>query len=200
MSIFRAGGFCFASSIGSDAAVFWCPRQCQHVLPVMAQRAAGTGDIVLDLATISCRVSILVTADGRQHVLFEERGRTLQLTVLGASLRKPVRLSSTVLWPSEEVKTRLYGLECLNGLRSGGRLPARFYPAEPRRSRLRDVLHALDASIAGAPHREIAAAVYGTSRVERDWGDPRDHLRDMVRRAIKRGRLLMNGGYKQSLL
>ncbi|MES0220022.1 DUF2285 domain-containing protein [Mesorhizobium sp. C280B] len=30
--------------------------------------------------------------------------------------------------------------------------------------------------------------------------DPGDHLRDSVRRAVRRGRSLMNGGYKRFLL
>jgi hypothetical protein len=62
------------------------------------------------------------------------------------------------------------------------------------------VLRALDGSIAGASHREIGAVLFGKARVERDWADPGDHLRDNVRRAIKRGRSLMNGGYSKFLL
>ncbi|RWD69576.1 MAG: DUF2285 domain-containing protein, partial [Mesorhizobium sp.] len=29
--------------------------------------------------------------------------------------------------------------------------------------------------------------------------DPRDHLRDRIRRAVSRGRALMNGGYRDFL-
>lgn len=155
---------------------------------------------VLDFAARSCRISILVTLDGYQHVLVEDRGRSLQLAVSGASLLEPARLTSTVFWPPEELKQRVNGLECLNGLWSTGRLPPRFFPAEPRRSRLRWVLRALDGSIAGAPHRDIALAFFGKARVERDWADPGDHLRDGVRRAVRRGRSLMNGGYRRFLL
>ncbi|MER9223599.1 DUF2285 domain-containing protein [Mesorhizobium sp. M0644] len=91
-------------------------------------------------------------------------------------------------------------MECLNGLRSTGRLQSRFFPTEPRRTRLRRVLRALDGSIAGAPHREIGLALFGRTRVEQDWADPGDHLRDSVRRAVRRGRSLINGGYKRFLL
>lgn len=65
---------------------------------------------------------------------------------------------------------------------------------------MRWVLRALDGSIAGASHREIGIVLFGKARVERDWADPGDHLRDIVRRAIKRGRSLMNGGYKRFLI
>ncbi|MER9133143.1 DUF2285 domain-containing protein [Mesorhizobium sp. M0768] len=155
---------------------------------------------MLDLAARSCRISILVTGDGHQHVLVEDNGRSLQLAASGVSLLEPVRLTSSVFWPPEELKQRLNGMECLNGLRSTGRLKSGFFPTEPRRTRLRRVLRALDGSIAGAPHREIGLALFGRARVEQDWADPGDHLRDSVRRAVRRGRWLMNGGYKRFLL
>ncbi|MGX9182134.1 DUF2285 domain-containing protein [Mesorhizobium sp. BHbdii] len=154
----------------------------------------------LDLATLFCRTSILLTGDGHQHVLVEDGGRSLQLAASGTNLLEPARLNSTVLWPPTHVKQRLNGLECLNSIRWTGKLPSRFFPAEPRRARLRWVLRALDGSITGAPHREIGIALFGKARVERDWADPGDHLRDIVRRAIKRGRSLMNGGHRRFLL
>ncbi|ESY91657.1 DUF2285 domain-containing protein [Mesorhizobium sp. LNHC209A00] len=58
------------------------------------------------------------------------------------------------------------------------------------------LLQALDGSLAGASHREIAEALIGKLRVQDDWKDPRDHLRDRIRRAIRRGHALMNGGYR----
>ncbi|MER8460161.1 DUF2285 domain-containing protein [Mesorhizobium sp. M1300] len=155
---------------------------------------------LLDFAARSCRISILVTLDGQQHVLVEDRGRSLQLAVSGESLLEPARLTSTVFWPPEELKQRLNALECLNSLRSTGRLQPTFFPIEPRCSRLRRVLRALDGSIAGAPHREIGLALFGRTRVEQDWANPGDHLRDSVHRAVRRGRSLMNGGYKRFLL
>ncbi|WP_352798436.1 DUF2285 domain-containing protein, partial [Mesorhizobium sp. M0678] len=177
------------------------PWQCPHVLPVTAEIAARPrGFNVLDLATHPCRISILVTRDGHQHVLVEDNGRSFQLAASGVSILDAVRLTSSVLWSPEELKQRLNALECLNSLRSTGRLQPRFFPTEPRCSRLRRVLRALDGSIAGAPHREIGLALFGRARVKQDWADPGDHLRDSVRRAVRRGRWLMNGGYKRFLL
>jgi hypothetical protein len=73
------------------------------------------------------------------------------------------------------------------------------YFPHPRGRRLAYVLQALDGSLAGAPHREKAIAMFGERRVRHDWSDPRNHLRDQVRRAIARGRALMSGGYLQLL-
>ncbi|RUX20073.1 DUF2285 domain-containing protein [Mesorhizobium sp. M2A.F.Ca.ET.037.01.1.1] len=195
------GGFSFASSIESSANVFWSPRECPHVLAASAEPASRLRDNdAFDLSRVASQISILVSADEWQNVLFTEGFRNLQLAVVGQNVLEPARLTANVLWPPAEVKQRLKGLECLNALRSTGRLPPRFFPAEPRGARLRLVLRALDGFIAGASHREIGIALLGKARVERDWADPGDHLRDIVRRAIKRGRALMNGGYRRFLL
>ncbi|MDG4882025.1 DUF2285 domain-containing protein [Mesorhizobium sp. WSM4884] len=200
MLIFHDGGFFFASSIDSHASVFWCPGVCSHVLPVAAERAQSSPVAdAFDLSALFCRISVLLTGDGHQHVVFTDDGRNLQLTVSGATLFEPARLTASVIWPPAELKQRLRGLECLNSLRSTGRLPARFFRPEPRRARLRWVLRALDGSIAGVLHREIGVALFGEARVDDDWADPGDHLRDIVRRAVRRGRALMNGGYRQFL-
>lgn len=155
---------------------------------------------MLDLAPRSCRISILITRDGHQHLPAEDSGRSLQLAASGVSILEPVRLTSSVLWSPEELKQRLNALECLNSLCWTGRLQPGFLPTEPRCSRLRRVLRALDGFLAGASHREIAFALFGRARVEQDWADSGDHLRDSVRRAVGRGRSLMNGGYKRLLL
>ena len=57
------------------------------------------------------------------------------------------------------------------------------------------VLQALDGALAGATQREIAIAIFGAARTECAWRDAGGHLRDTIRRAIRRGRFLMNGGY-----
>jgi hypothetical protein len=141
----------------------------------------------------------LLMPDGAQHLLFQDAGRSLQLAVAGASLFGPVRLLTDAVLSPENTAARLTALACLNHLRVSGKLPARYFPAEPRGRRLRFVLRALDGWLAGATHREIAVALFGRTRVDGDWADPRDHLRDGVRRAVRRGRALMSGGYLQLL-
>lgn len=55
-------------------------------------------------------------------------------------------------------------------------------------------LQALDASLAGASHRELAQALFGAEAVQRRWhGD--GELRAQVRHLIARGDSLMRGGY-----
>lgn len=199
-AILPVGGCCFAGSTGRDADTFWCPRRFPLVLPVLAERGSGKQDEeVFDISGVTCSVSILVTGDGFQHVLFSDGCRAFQLAVSGAGMLEPAALTAGVLWQPGHVRQRVDALACLNALRSTGHLLPRFFPAEPRSARLCSVLRALDGSIAGASHREIGIALSGRARVDHDWTDPGDHLRDMVRRAIRRGRALMNGGYRQFL-
>ena len=59
-------------------------------------------------------------------------------------------------------------------------------------------LQALDGTLAGASHRDIAESLFGPSVVAERWhGD--SELRAQVRRLIRRGRVLMAGGYHRLL-
>ena len=68
---------------------------------------------------------------------------------------------------------------------------------ETRVARLhRDILQALDGAAAGASQREIGGALYGARRVEDGW-DPDGDLRARVRYCLRRGRVLVHGGYRK---
>ncbi|PBB29681.1 DUF2285 domain-containing protein [Mesorhizobium sp. WSM3882] len=87
----------------------------------------------------------------------------------------------------------------VNALHATGQFPDRLFPPEARASGLHFVLQALDGSLGGASHREIARALLGQQRVHADWTDPRSHLRDRIRRAVRRGHMLMDRGYQDFL-
>jgi hypothetical protein len=127
----------------------------------------------------------------------EGSGRTLQLAVVGADIACPVRITTAIPVRVQRFTAHLRMAKCLHELCSKGRLP-RDRP-HPGRRRLRIVLQALDGWLAGASHRDISCALFGDKRTKADWTDPSGHLRDTTRRAILRGRLLMNGGYKALL-
>ncbi|PBB39785.1 hypothetical protein CK221_03040 [Mesorhizobium sp. WSM3868] len=141
----------------------------------------------------------MITEDGRQHVMLRNAHRHLQLVVDGAEILRPVRLSVDAIWPTDRIRQHLNALECLNALHATGQFPDRLFPPEARASRLRFVLQALDGSLGGASHREIARALLGRQRVQADWTDPHNHLRDRIRRAVRRGHMLMNRGYQDFL-
>jgi len=59
-------------------------------------------------------------------------------------------------------------------------------------------LQALDGTLAGATQRGIAEVLFGISTVTERWYDDSD-LRAQIRRLIRRGQTLMNGGYRRLL-
>lgn len=154
----------------------------------------------LDLRALPYRVTILETTDGCHHVLLWKNNRYLQLEVSGADVLRPVQLRTDALWPAEHWKHRAWALECLNFLYVKGEFPARLFLPEKRSRRLCFVLRALDGALAEASHREIAEALIGEERVRADWAEPGENLRDRIRRAIRRGRSLMDGGYRNFLV
>ncbi|MEQ8395870.1 MAG: DUF2285 domain-containing protein [Thalassobaculum sp.] len=184
-----------------SAVVFWIPHVCPHVLPVTAVAAGPAyGARAFRLSDVRCRTTVLLSPNGVQHLLFHDSERALQLAVHGSSVFVPVRLMVDIVAEPGHVRHRLVAIEAFNAVLATGAIPASSFPAEPRGRRLRVVLQALDGWLAGATNREIAAALFGRRRVDADWRDPRDHLRDQVRRAIRRGRALMAGGYRRLLV
>jgi hypothetical protein len=59
-------------------------------------------------------------------------------------------------------------------------------------------LQALDGVLAGASHRELGAVFFGAAAIAKHWHDGSD-LRAQVRRFVRRGRVLMLGGYRRLL-
>ena len=180
-----------------SAKVFWLPSRNASVLRMYAAPANAKLDTALfDLRNQLCPVSLLIMPDGMQHALFHGSGHGVQLAVSGASLLEPVYLLADSVLGRREAKLRIEALRRYNDFIAGAPPQP---PAYEQTERLRNVLQALHGSLAGASHRDIAVALFGAERVKADWNDPGENLRDCVRRAVKRGRDLMNGGYLKFL-
>ena len=170
-----------------DAKVFWDPNACSHVLPLLAAHSAVP---VSRDRLISGRVS---------HVLICDGGRRLQLSVRICAVPKPENLLTEAIVGPTESACRWRTLICFNEYLYSGHLPWRHFRSERTAGRLAHVAQALDGALSNASHREIAIALYGRVRVSDGWNDPGEYLRDGVRRALRRGRLLMTGGYRHFL-
>lgn len=169
------------------------------MLRLYESRFAGPDDRqavrILDLPHLITACS----ADGsRHHLLFQEEGRQFQVACSG-DIDNPVRLLADIAVEKWRIIPQLNAIGCFLHFCNSGRLRPRYFPAEPRGRRLSSTLVALDLWLAGTTHRQIGEAVYGIERVDRDWGDPGDHLKDGVRRLVSRGRALMEGGYRTLL-
>lgn len=181
------------------ARVFWDPAVCPHTLPLAAPDGSGRRRALLRvLDHVTCQRVVLHTADGA-HVLFFEQGRPLQLFFRTMGSYDSFGLVTDAVVRPKDLAIRLRSLACFNELLVLGRILPRHFRPDPRGRRLSTALQALDGDQSGATHREIAVALYGRRFVDADWADPRENLRDMVRRAIRRGRAIMSGGYLQLL-
>ena len=193
-------GFLYTDTPDIDARsakIFWLPSRSTGILRMHAVSARARSNTALfDLRQRTCPASLLIAVDGTQHLLFHGSGPGIQLAVSGESLLEPVHLLADPVFGVREVQQRFEALARFNDFIAGAPSPP---PAQQHAGRLRYVLQALDGSLYGASHRDIAIALFGPERVEADWNDPGENLRDRVRRAIKRGRNLMNGGYLKFL-
>ena len=182
------------------AAIFWRLEDCPSVLPLSALKEVDREELVpFNLDHILCRIEFHHSNSGdRSDILFSEEGRFLQVSISGARDLKGALLFMPALDIAGNVTARAASFRRLNDLMQHGHLRQALYPQEPRAPRLVKVLKALDGSLAGLPHREIAMLIFSKERVEADWGG-QHHLRDQVRRAIGYGQSLMGGGYRQFL-
>lgn len=195
--------YLWTSSPDEDAAsasVIWNPITTTRVLNVISlPPKLSFGGQVLDLEFIAAEKTLFVSLDGTQQLLLRDGIRSLQLNISGARITEPSILFVDTAISEEHPEIQLRLLECFRMLRAGGSLPSECFPPHPYAKRAAAVLMALDGHLAGASHREIAVAMFGEERVDRDWSDPREHLRDAVRHTIARGLVLMEGGYRMFL-
>ena len=64
---------------------------------------------------------------------------------------------------------------------------------------LRNYLVALDGHFAGRSYRDIAEVIYGRDRVKHVWTNETRHLKEGMRRAVRRGIEFMEGEYRTLL-
>lgn len=182
------------------ATVFWDPVRFRGTLCGVSLSPSASGSsqrFILD--ELKCPIALLFAPGGRQHLLLLESGRGLQLVIDGADIRAPVHLLSPVLLDDKQIKTQTETIRCFNELLISNRLLSAHYLTDPPSPRLNFVVKALDGWLARMPHKEIAVTLFGANRVQQDWYDPYEHLRDRVRKAIRQGKSLMSGGYLKLL-
>jgi hypothetical protein len=183
-----------------SARVVWRPDFYAGVLSTTALVADKLGDAqCFCLSAVKCPSLLFLRPGDRQHVMFLGEGRGLQLAVHGASLLNPVRLLIDVAPGPRAAHIQTGLLKCFNDLGIEGRMKPRYALRRIAARRLKTVLQALDGAMAGASHREIAVSIYGQERVTADWSDPKENLKDHIRKTVRRGFRLMSGGYRSFL-
>jgi len=181
------------------ANVFWRSESCSAVLPVTATPLAADAK-PFDIGRLQCSICIVTPNQGEvADVLFRKDGRILQLAASGSRTLEGVALSASVVPMPSHSAGRVLALRRFVSLVKSSALLPNLYPPERRAARLTRVLCALDFWREKRSYRDIGVHLFSEARVDREWNDPGDHLRDQVRRAVYYGRTLMTGGYRQFL-
>lgn len=122
----------------------------------------------------------------------------MQICLAGGSLAKSVHVLADAIIGSDRLTAGLRTIEEFNHVLLGKARPSP-YRGGAHHHRLRQILRALDGRRAGASYRDIAVVLFGSRRVGTDWNDGGDHLKNHVRRLVKRGEALVDGGYRRLL-
>lgn len=201
------GGWFFGDDPKRDATqarVFWDPAICVSVLRLVALSIGSVGDAgsatTCNPGTLAGFGHSVIGREGTTHILFERDGKVLQLCVSGRhSLDKAVQLVAEIPVAPGRLKAFLQVQEAFHHLIWNQDFPKDFDRRFHGQRRLDITLKALDGWISGASQKEIAISLFGITRVEADWGRGYDHFKSQVRRLVKRGRWLMEGGYRNLL-
>jgi hypothetical protein len=100
----------------------------------------------------------------------------------------PARADLSTCWLTTHRLIADLATPTLRTSRRSARRPARLALTHVR------ALQALDVTLAGASHRDIGEAIFGSEAMTIRWHADSE-LRAQMRHLIRRGRALMNGGY-----
>jgi hypothetical protein len=119
---------------------------------------------------------------------------------VSAQMVGDARAANAVLLPLDDLFEVRLAAALRLWQRLKGRRPEAAVPLSRQRSeRLVLALRALDGRLAGATHRQIAAALFGAGRVTGSAWISHD-LRDSTARLVRLGLATMKGGYRQLLV
>jgi hypothetical protein len=192
------GGFRFAVDpqlTADQAAVFWSPEALPTVVSLAATHVATAHPLVI--RALGEVLSERVGADGRHLIVRSTDGDDLRLLVSDPSDR-PL---AVVLPLDNDLPTRAAAALRLWAHMLGQGATAKSEPqplTRQRRDRLVLMVRALDGHLDRASYREIAEALFGTDRIEREvWKT--SSLRDRTIRLVRNGVTLMRTGYRKLL-
>jgi hypothetical protein len=191
------GGFRFVADpqlTADQTAVFWCPEALPTVVPLAATHVAAAHP--LDVRALGDVSAERVGADGR-HVIVRTTDGDLRLW-----LADPADRPLAVVLPlDDDLPTRAAAALRLWAHKMGQGVGAESESrplTRQRQGRLMLTVRALDGHLDRASYREIAQALFGSDRVEREaWKT--SSLRDRTIRLVRNGVALMRSGYRKLL-
>lgn len=184
-----------------DANIIWHADVDPATLPVRAIPVECTGGDHIDLQSLAPWLSIAIDDNGHEHAVISDGWHHVRIDVEAGSLsRGGLVLLEYRLAGLASAQLRLQTLNRFIQFAIHHRFTKSQYRNEARMSRWITLLRVWDALRAGASQREIGRALFGASRVDRDWNGPSDSLRSRVRRLVAEARALGGGGYRRLLM
>jgi len=178
----------------------WNPRASNFVLAVTGTAPWPESQAKpFNRLDLHCWMHALATGPHHQHALFLDRGRRLQISVNGNSLRERVCLSPVAAPVGAGITRRAELVRALDQLVAQGTLPQRVHRTESGIHRLLFILLALDGARSRLPLRELARILHGEVRTREDWKQDGRAIRAQIGRAVARGEWLAAGGYRTLL-
>jgi len=183
-----------------EADIFWRAEDYRRVLfaYVRSNENPGFGSII-SLRELACRKTILRTVDGAQHLLVRDGSRVAQLQCDGEKIDSGPFALEIVIGDFRQAERQLRLVKRFADICRNRRPARRQAEWTVEAMRHRDALVALDLRMEGRSYRQIAIFLYGEKAVRRDWTNPDQTMKNRVIRSVKRGRRMMNGGYRTLL-
>ncbi|WP_375204064.1 DNA -binding domain-containing protein [Hyphococcus sp.] len=184
-----------------NAIVFWARDLSVDIIDarIVNSPADETEDNVLKLEKFKCD-KILLTGLGRTPQLLLKAGsKQIQINCIGGDLASGGQAIIPQIAPDRNIERQLLAMRRLFHLYSEREFAETLFKPDTKSARLGEVLTALDLWLRQTPMRGIAVALYGEHIVNDDWAPEGGYLIDRVRRSIRRGRFMMEKGYRQLL-
>lgn len=198
-----SGGFIFAESPelpAPEARIIWRAELDPGTLRVWVEHDHGPSEDLMDPVILSPWLTIVAGSPAGEHAVLSDGWRRIRLDVERGSLAtaRPILLRY-LLEGAKSAEPKLLPLRRLLHLYRCRRFAASLYPPEPRIDRWLNVLRVGDALAVGASHKEIARAIFGAVRVEKEWESRSDALRSRIRRLAGEARHMARGGFRSLL-
>lgn len=202
-TIRSAGGSTFAEDpdlAAPEARILWCAELDPGALPVVAVPSVPADPDAIDPELLAPWLTRVVDCDGVEHAVLSDGWHRIRLDLLGGSLAGPVPVVLHYrLRGVAGVVAKVLPLRRLLHLFRYRHFAASLFPEERRLGRWLLLLRVHDALADGASQREIARALYGDTRVAREWHGRSDSMRSRVRRLVRDAVTMADGGYRRLL-
>ena len=180
----------------TETPVFWLPDTLTHHVNGTMSPANDNTDETLSLQDFACQRMVLVN-DRTEHVNIRNAQDSARLSLAGQSILLGECKYAFQVEGLSRLENVTETLRALTKLRKVSTSP------KPQHSQfeihLRNYLVALDGHFAGRSYRDIAEVIYGRDRVKHVWTNETRHLKEGMRRAVRRGIEFMEGEYRTLL-